>query len=137
MPADALAAYKEAVALEPTNLGYETALAAAYERTHAYRAARALYEEIAASAKTKGDRALARECRTRIVTLWGLERLLEQEVPGLKRQFAATPPDVDAGRMLAEAMLHLRKSSRLNTLVAAAIPCCTVEFISLTLFTGS
>jgi len=109
MAADALAAYKEAVALEPTNLGYEKALAAAYERTHAYRAARALYEEIAASAKTKGDKALARECRTRIVTLWGLERLLEQEVPGLKRQFAATPPDVDAGRTLAEAMLHLRK----------------------------
>ncbi len=109
MATDALAAYKEAVALEPTNLGYEKALAAAYERTHAYRAARTLYEEIAASAKAKGDKTLARECRTRIVTLWGLERLLEQELPGLRRQFSASPPDVDAGRMLAEAMLHLRK----------------------------
>src|SRR5580658_482995 len=109
MATDALAAYKEAVALEPTNLGYEKALAAAYERTHAYRAARTLYEEIAASAKVKGDKTLARECRTRVVTLWGLERLLEQELPGLRRQFSATPPDVDAGRTLAEAMLHLRR----------------------------
>jgi tetratricopeptide (TPR) repeat protein len=109
MAGDALTAYKEAVSLEPTNLGYAKALAAAYERTRAYGRARQLYEEIAAGAKAKGDKVLARECRTRIVTLWGLERLLDQELPGLRRQFGATPPDVDAGRMLAEAMVHLRK----------------------------
>ena len=109
MTSDALAAYKEAVALEPTNLGYAKALAAAYERTRAYREAQALYEDIATRAKEKGDKALARECRTRIVTLWGLERVLEQELPGLRRQFAATPPDPEAGRMLAEALIHLRK----------------------------
>jgi cellulose synthase operon protein C len=109
MTSDSLAAYKEAVALEPTNLGYAKALAAAYERTRAYREAQALYEDIATRAKEKGDKALARECRTRIVTLWGLERVLEQELPGLRRQFAATPPDPEAGRMLAEALIHLRK----------------------------
>ena len=109
MTADALAAYKEAVALEPTNLASKKSLAAAYERTHAYREARALYEEIIAKAKEKGDKALARECRTRIVTLWGLERVLEQQIPGLRAGFSATPPDAEAGRMLAEAQLHLRK----------------------------
>ena len=109
MTSDALAAYKEAVALDPGNLGYEKALAAAYERTRAYREAQALYEEIATRAKEKGDKALARESRTRIVTLWGLQRVLEQELPGLRRQFAATPPDAEAGRMLAEALIHLRK----------------------------
>ena len=109
MTTDALAAYKEAVALEPANLAYAKALAAAFERTRAYRDARALYEDIAARAKQKGDRALARECRTRVVTLWGLERVLDQQIPGLRRQFAATPPDTEAGRMLAEALLHLRK----------------------------
>jgi tetratricopeptide (TPR) repeat protein len=108
-PTEALAAYKEAVELEPSNLGYRKALAAAYERTHAYREARTLYEDIARKAKEKGDRALLRECRTRVVTLWGLERILEQQLPGLKLQFGATPPDVEAGRTLAEVQLHLRR----------------------------
>ena len=109
MTSDALAAYKEAVALDPGNLGYEKALAAAYERTRSYREAQTLYEEIAAHAKEKGDKALARECRTRLVTLWGLERVLDQQLPGLRRQFASDPPDPEAGRMLAEALIHLRK----------------------------
>jgi tetratricopeptide (TPR) repeat protein len=109
MTTDALAAYKEAVALEPSNLGYAKALAAAYERTRAYREAQTLYEDIATRAKEKGDKGLARECRTRIVTLWGLQRVLEQELPGLRRQFGATPPDPEAGRMLAEALIHLRR----------------------------
>jgi tetratricopeptide (TPR) repeat protein/HEAT repeat protein len=106
---EALAAYKEAVDLEPTNLGYRKALAAAYERTRAYREARTLYEDIAKKAKDKGDRALLRECRTRVVTLWGLERVLEQQLPALKQHFAGTPPDVESGRTLAEVQLHLRR----------------------------
>jgi tetratricopeptide (TPR) repeat protein/HEAT repeat protein len=109
MTSDALAAYKEAVALDPGNLGTMKALAAAYERARAYREAQALYEEIATRAKEKGDKTLARESRTRIVTLWGLQRVLEQELPALRRQFSATPPDAEAGRMLAEALIHLRK----------------------------
>ena len=111
MTSDALAAYKEAVQLDPSNLSYKKALAAAYERTRAYREARVLYEEIVARAKDKGDKALLRECRTRIVTLWGLERVLEQQLPALRRQFSATPPDFEAGRVLAEAQLHLRRLS--------------------------
>jgi tetratricopeptide (TPR) repeat protein len=109
MTSDALAAYKEAVGLDPPNLAYKKALAAAYERTRAYREARVLYEEIVVKAKDKGDKPLARECRTRIVTLWGLERVLEQQLPGLRRAFGAMPPDTEAGRMLAEAQLHLRR----------------------------
>lgn len=111
MTSDAMAAYKEAVQLDPPNLAYKKALAAAYERTRAYREARLLYEEIVTKAKDKGDKALARECRKRVVTLWGLERVLEQQLPGLTRQFGATPPDNEAGRMLAEALVHLRKLS--------------------------
>jgi tetratricopeptide (TPR) repeat protein len=109
MTSDALAAYKEALQLEPANLVFKKALASAYERNHAYRDARTLYEEIIAKAREKGDKSLARECRTRIVALWGLERVLEQQVPTLRTQFSGTPPDVEAGRMLAEAQLHLRK----------------------------
>ncbi len=35
--------------------------------------------------------------------------MLEQQLPALRRQFAADPPDPEAGRMLAEALIHLRK----------------------------
>ncbi|MDP8999549.1 MAG: tetratricopeptide repeat protein [Myxococcota bacterium] len=111
MTSDAMSAYKEAVQLDPPNLAYKKALAAAYERTRAYREARLLYEEIVTKAKERGDKALAHECRKRVVTLWGLERILEQQLPGLSRQFAATTPDNEAGRMLAEAQVHLRRLS--------------------------
>jgi tetratricopeptide (TPR) repeat protein len=106
---DALAAYREAVQLEPGNLATKKSLASALERTRSYREARTLYEEIVAKARDKGDKVLARECRTRIVSLWGMEHVLEQQLPGLQKQFAATPPDTEAGRMLAEALLHLRR----------------------------
>ncbi len=109
MTADALAAYREAVTLDPANLSTKKALAAADERTRAYKDARLLYEEIVARALEKGDRTLARECRTRIVSLWGLERTLEAQLPALRAAFGGNPPDVEAGRMLAEAFLHLRK----------------------------
>lgn len=109
MGADAVAAYKEATQLDPTHLATKKALAAAYERTHAYREARLLYEDIVAKALQGGDKALARECRTRIVTLWGLERVLEQQLPALRGRFQGTPPDAEAGRMLAEALVHLRR----------------------------
>ncbi|HTQ43367.1 MAG TPA: tetratricopeptide repeat protein, partial [Polyangiaceae bacterium] len=106
---EALAAYKEAVALDGANLPYKKALASAYERVRAYREARILYEEIVAKARSTGDKALARECRTRIVSLWGLERILEAQLPKLQAAFSANPPDVESGRMLAEAQLHLRR----------------------------
>jgi cellulose synthase operon protein C len=115
MTTDALAAYKEAVALEPSNLSYEKALAAAYERTRAYHDAETLYQEIAAHAKDKGDKTLARECRTRIVTLWGLQHTLEPQLPALRRQFGAVPPDPEAGRTLAEALTHLRRLPEAET----------------------
>jgi tetratricopeptide (TPR) repeat protein len=118
---DAVAAYKEAVALEPANLGYQKALAAAFERTRAYREAREIYEGIVKKATAAGDRSLARECRTRIVTLWGLEHVLEQKVPGLRRAFDATPPDVEAGRTLAEALLHLRRPAEADVALRKVI----------------
>jgi tetratricopeptide (TPR) repeat protein len=109
MTSDALSAYREAVQLEPTNLAYKKSLAAAFERTRAYREARLIYEEIVVKAREKGDKPLAREARSRIVALWGLERVLEQQLPGLRAAFGASPPDPEAGRMLAEAQLHLRR----------------------------
>jgi tetratricopeptide (TPR) repeat protein/HEAT repeat protein len=118
---DALAAYKEAVDLEPANLGYKKALAAAYERGHSYREAQALYEETARKAKEKGDKPLLRECRTRIVTLWGLERVLEQQVQPLRQHFGASPPDTEAGMTLAEVLLHMRRLPEAEATLRRAI----------------
>ena len=109
LAADAVTSYKEAVALEPANLGYQKALAAAYERTRDYRGARELYEVLIKKAMLAGDKGLARECRTRIVTLWGLEHILDQQLPGLKHRFESAPPDIEAGRAMAEVLLHLRR----------------------------
>lgn len=109
MTADAIAAYKEATELEPKNLAFEKALASAYERIHSYPAARALYEDILKKATGAADSILARDCRGRIVTLWSLERTLDRQLPDLQRRFSATPPDLNAGKMLAEGFIHLRR----------------------------
>jgi len=109
MPQDALTAFKEAVQLEPQTLAYKKQLASAYERQRSYRDARALWQELAEKAKQSGDKVLAREARSRMVTLWSLERVLDAQVAPLSAQFAQNPPDLDAGRTLAEVQLHLRR----------------------------
>lgn len=109
MTADALASFKEAVQLEPTNLPYKKQLASALERSRSYRESRVIWQELAEKAKQSGDKILAREARSRIVTLWGFERILDAQIPTLTQKFNATPPDVESGRMLAEVQLHSRK----------------------------
>lgn len=109
MTADALASFKEAAALEPQNLVYKKQLASALERSRSYRESRVLWQELADKARQNGDKILAREARSRIVTLWGFERILDAQIPALQTKFGATPPDIEAGRMLAEVQLHLRK----------------------------
>ena len=51
----------EAVALDPDNLAFKKALAAALERTRDYREARALYRRSPRRRADKGDKVLARE----------------------------------------------------------------------------
>ena len=109
MTPDALASFKEAVQLEPQNLAYKKQLASALERSKSYRESRILWQELAEKAKQSGDKILAREARSRIVTLWGFERILDAQIPQLNQKFGGTPPDVESGRTLAEVQLHLRK----------------------------
>ncbi len=109
MTQDALAAFREAVQLEPQTLAYKKQLAGALERAKSYKDARTIWQELAEKAKSGGDKILAREARSRIVTLWGFERILDAQITPLTQRFSATPPDVEAGRMLAEVQLHLRK----------------------------
>jgi cytochrome c-type biogenesis protein CcmH/NrfG len=65
MAIDALAAFKEAVQLEPANLAYRKQLASAHERQRSYADARAIWEDLATRAKQAQDKNLAREARTR------------------------------------------------------------------------
>ncbi len=115
---EALAAFKEAAESEPGNVRYRKGYALALERaapgagtpalTQArFDEARALWEEVLG--KSGGDRLLAREARAHVVTLWGLLKQLEQRAEPLRRRLGDEPPDLEAGRLLAEVQLRLRK----------------------------
>jgi tetratricopeptide (TPR) repeat protein/HEAT repeat protein len=115
---EALAAFKEASEAEPGNLRYRKGYALALERAapgagtpalsqNRFDEARAVWEEVLA--KSGGDRLLAREARTHVVTLWGLLKQLEQRAEPLRRRLGDEPPDLEAGRLLAEVQLRLRR----------------------------
>ncbi len=106
---EALQALHEAVQLDKDNPAIKKQLAVALERARSYHEATTLWLELAGKARQSGDKMLAREARSQVVTLWGLERKLEPQVPALAAQFGAIPPDIDAGRTLAEVQLHLRR----------------------------
>src|SRR5262249_25611409 len=55
------------------------------------------------------DKSLAREARTNIVKLWGLTRELGAQVTPLAARFAGAPPDLEAGRLLAEVQRKLHR----------------------------
>ncbi len=121
MTPDALASLKEAVQLEPASVPYKKQLASALERTRNFRESLVLWQDLAEKAKQGGDKLLAREARTRVVTLWGFEHLLEAQIPALVQAFGATPPDVEAGRTLAEVWLHARKLPEAETTLRRVI----------------
>jgi tetratricopeptide (TPR) repeat protein len=115
---EALAALREAMEAEPANLRYRKGYALALERVATgvnqgfqrnarFEEARAVWEELMEKAGT--DRLLAREARIHVITLWGLLKQLEARSEPLKRRLADDPPDLEAGRLLAEAQIRLRK----------------------------
>ena len=108
MTDEALVALKEAVQLDPANAPFKKQLATALERKHQYHDARLVWVELSEKAQKTNDAILAREARSRIVTLMGLERILADQVAPLTARMALDPPDLEAGRMLAEVQLHLR-----------------------------
>ncbi len=118
MAKEALSALAEAAKLSPKQPRYRKAYALALERTSAasgtregksaqFEEARKIWEELIREAQS--DPTLAREARQHIITLYSLEGQLGQRVPGLERRLAQNPPDLEAGRLLAEAHLRLRR----------------------------
>jgi tetratricopeptide (TPR) repeat protein/HEAT repeat protein len=108
MADDALAAFKEAVQLDPQSSPFKKQLAGALERKHQYKESRQIWIELSEKAQKASDSILAREARSRIVTLMALERILADQVAPLTTRFNQSPPDLEAGRMLAEVHIHMR-----------------------------
>ena len=115
---DALEALREAVKVAPAGkvVRYRKALAGALERSGGagasqvrYREAQVLWQELLASA---GDDALlARDCRTHLVGIWTLLRELDGRVGALRAKLAASPPNLEAGRLLAEVQRRLGRTA--------------------------
>jgi len=115
MGSEAIAELRDAVKLEPKNKQFQKQLAVALERTASsssrpkvrYAEARSIWETLLQSANS--NKLLAREARTHIVSLWALTRELPSRVTPLKTKFEQTPPDLEAGRLLAEVQRKLHR----------------------------
>jgi cellulose synthase operon protein C len=130
MPTEALAALREALSLEPDSLPTKKALAIALERTAPgtpqaaarFQEAVTLWEEMLAASGR--DVNLAREARTHIVSIWSVTKELAARSAPLQARFAASPPDLEAGRLLAEVQRKLGQlpaaTSTLRSIIAKA-----------------
>lgn len=101
---DAIDAFSEAARLSPADVEAQRGLASTLER--AGRARDAVTAWLRVLEQTT-DRAARREARQRIVAIWTRTGELARRVPELERAFRAASPDLDAGRLLAEAYLRV------------------------------
>lgn len=119
---DALAMMREAIAADPNNDRYQRGLAALLEKMN--RPAEALTAwtrllergDTPAPGELRRASAMTREARERVIELWQKEGRLDREIASLGQRFAATPPDLAAGRFLAVA---LTRTGRLTEARAA------------------
>jgi HEAT repeat protein/cytochrome c-type biogenesis protein CcmH/NrfG len=116
MDARAEEAYREALRLAPDDVEHARGLATVLERpldgeTPQQRAARdteaiEVWQRVIAMDGV--ERAARREARRRVVAIYGRRRLLQAQLGVWTAAFAATPPDLEAGRYLSEAHLQRR-----------------------------
>lgn len=120
LPERALETLAQAMKLMPERVAFTKSYGLALERAGAgasnpstraryYREAEQLWEQLLSRAVSQSDVLLARDARQHIVTLWSLTGTLAERVPPLERRLGATPPDLEAGRLLAETELRLRR----------------------------
>lgn len=118
MSQEALETLAEAVKREPKQAKVRRAYAVGLERVGAsaggrdgqrlaYEEARKIWEQILRD--SVADPNVAREARQHVVTLLSLTGQLAPRLTLLERKFAAEPADMEAGRLLAEAHVRLRR----------------------------
>jgi tetratricopeptide (TPR) repeat protein/HEAT repeat protein len=117
MSQEALEVLAEAAKREPKSMRVRRAHAIGLERVGAaggrdgqrmaYEEARKIWEQILRDAGA--DANVAREARQHVVTLLSLTGQLTPRLGQLERKFGAEPPDLEAGRLLAEAHVRLRR----------------------------
>ena len=118
MAHEALEALESAHRLRPKEVRYARSLALALERMavsaksrqqrHRYRTqALKIWGELLSGTPSRPQQ--AQEARQHIVTLWSLGRELTRRVGNLKARLNARQPDLEAGRLLAEVQIKLRR----------------------------
>ncbi|MCC6215639.1 MAG: HEAT repeat domain-containing protein [Polyangiaceae bacterium] len=138
--AEGLAALREARQLAPQRSRYARSLAVALERAAAdargpqrtamLDEAMGAWEAILSSASA--DSPAAREARQRLVGVWSLTGTLERRLPQLERRSRGTPPDLEAGRLLSEAQLRLRRFAEAERTLAALVAAAPGDVDALT-----
>lgn len=112
-------AYREAVDADGENMEYRRGLASVLERPRdgespaqrAQRDTEAITQWqalLSAGADASVERAARREARRRIVGIYSRRGTLNQQLLAWQAAFAAEPPDLEAGRYVAEAHLRAR-----------------------------
>jgi tetratricopeptide (TPR) repeat protein len=104
---EALGAYRDALAMRPDEVDWHKEIAVVQERARLLEGAVASWRRVLELAR--GQRELQREARARIVNLWHVQGRLPAMIAPLERAFRADPPDLEAGRDLAEALSRLRR----------------------------
>ncbi len=115
---EALEAFRLAVKASPGDPRRKRALAVALERAAPQMEGRKgrrerrdeaarIWQELLSDKSV--DPTLAREARQHLVSSWHLERTLTQRIAALEGQLRSKPPNAEAGRLLAEAWLKLKK----------------------------
>jgi tetratricopeptide (TPR) repeat protein/HEAT repeat protein len=116
---DALEAYGQARDLAPTDVPILKGYAEALERMRKYAQAQAVWQGILE--RKDADKTVRREARKKTVQLWAAQKKLEPQIKVLEAQYKGPPKDVEAGRMLADVLLHLRRHGEAEGILRAII----------------
>ncbi len=118
---EALAVLREATALEPGASAYKKTLASALERMRLHGEAERIWQQLADKAGQEHDRTLAREARIHLVALWQSGDTLDVHARQLEGRLAASPPNLEAGKTLAEVYVRSRKLTNAEATLRAVI----------------
>jgi tetratricopeptide (TPR) repeat protein len=105
---EAVEMYRLAIGLRPNEVDFHRGLASVLERARHFDEAIAEWRRVLELAPAT-DRDVRRLARESVVRLWSMQGQLPQQIARLQTAFDRTPPDIDAGRDLGEALVRARR----------------------------